>query len=114
MKNMVLLIDTNVILDDLLFRFPQYEYSFRVMYSCLKDEIKGYMAFHSLSIIWYTLRKKSVSERRKALLKLTDFIEVVGAPHSEVVNAIKNEQFLDFEDCLQVCIGSQRRLYSDK
>ena len=40
MKNMVLLIDTNVILDDLLFRFPQYENSFRVMSSCLKDEIK--------------------------------------------------------------------------
>lgn len=101
MKNTVLLIDTNVLLDYILFRQPQYENSFRVISACMKDDVKGYVAFHSLSSMWYSLRKKPTSERRRALSELTNFLTVVAAPHEEVVNAIKDENFPDFEDCLQ-------------
>lgn len=101
MKNTALLVDTNVIIDHILIRQPQYQDSFRIMSLCHQNQVKGYVAFHSLPSIWYTLRKVDAHQRRIALIEVTDFLEVVGAPHSEVVSAIKNENFLDFEDCLQ-------------
>ena len=100
-KNISLLIDANVIVDYLLVRQPQFSDSTRVLSVCQNNVVKGYVAFHSLPSIWYTLRKSNVPDRRVALTEITDFLEVVGAPHSEVVSAIKNETFPDFEDCLQ-------------
>ena len=100
-KNISLLIDANVIVDYLLVRQPQFSDSTRILSACQNGDFKGYVAFHSLPSIWYTLRKVNAKQRRVALLEITDFLEVVAAPHSEVVNAIKNENFPDFEDCLQ-------------
>ena len=98
---MVLLIDTNVLLDYLLIRQPQFNDSARVISACQKGIITGYIAFHSLSILWYTLRKKSDSERRQFLLQLTSFLRVASASHEKVVDAIQQVTFPDFEDCLQ-------------
>ena len=100
-KNISLLIDANVIVDYLLVRQPQFSDSTRVLSVCQNNVVKGYVAFHSLPSIWYTLRKNNVPDRRVALTEIIDFLEVTGAPHSEVVSAIKNENFPDFEDCLQ-------------
>ena len=47
------------------------------------------------------MRKFPADKRRPLLLKVTDLFEVVAAPHSEVVDAVKNENFPDFEDCSQ-------------
>ena len=58
MKNMVLLIDTNVIIDYILVRQPQFSNSVRVISACQNKVVKGYMAFHSLSTIWYVARKQ--------------------------------------------------------
>ena len=100
-KNTVWLIDTNVVLDYILVRQPQFSNSTRVLLACQNDDINGYLAFHSLSSIWYVLRKNRISDRRTALLEITDFLTVIGAPHDSVIVAIKNEDFRDFEDCLQ-------------
>ena len=97
---MVLLIDANVILDYLLVRQPQYN-DVIIIYYCEKYNIKEYAAFHTISIIWYHLRKMPVMDRRKLLLNVTNLFIVASASHESVVNAIKNEQFPDFEDCLQ-------------
>lgn len=101
MKNTALLIDTNVLLDFILVRQPNYEDAKAIADLCKKEKVHGYIAFHSVSIIWYILRKFPANERRPLLLKVTDLFEVVAAPHSEVVNAAQNENFSDFEDCLQ-------------
>lgn len=101
MKNISLLIDSNVILDYLLIRQPQFSDSVRIISACQNDAVKGYVAFHSLPSMWYVLRKQDINWRRAAFEELTNFLEVVAVPHSEVVNAIKNENFSDFEDCLQ-------------
>ncbi|MBQ9442304.1 MAG: PIN domain-containing protein [Selenomonadaceae bacterium] len=98
---MVLLIDANVILDYLMVRRPQYDYVLRLINFCQKSDVKMFAAFHSVSIIWYTLRKEYKSERRKLLSDMTEIFTVTSASHEEVVNAIKNESFPDFEDCLQ-------------
>ena len=98
---MVLLIDANVILDYLLVRQPQYNDVIRLIYYCEKYDIKEYAAFHTISIIWYHLRRMPVMDRRKLLLNVTNLFIVASASHESVVNAIKNEKFPDFEDCLQ-------------
>ena len=101
MKNIVLLIDANIVLDYLLVRQPQFSKSTRVLLACQNDDIDGYLAFHSLSSIWYVLRKHQIEDRRTALLEIMDFLIVTGTPHKSVIDAIKNEDFRDFEDCLQ-------------
>ena len=99
---MVLLIDTNVIIDYLSGREPQYENAEKLINYCGRFEIKCYIAFHSVSIIWYNLRKNfSTKERRNLLLSVTNFFTVAGASHNAVVRAILDENFPDFEDCLQ-------------
>lgn len=98
---MVVLIDTNVILDYLLERQPQFIYADSVFSQCRTKRVKGFVAFHSISTIWYLLRKRPQAESRSLLTQVTDLLTVTSASHEEVVNAIKNENFSDFEDCLQ-------------
>ena len=45
---MVVLIDTNVIIDFLVAREPFYDSALHVMEKCASGEAEGYIAFHSL------------------------------------------------------------------
>ena len=103
MRSMVVLIDANVILDYIGSREPFYREAYKIMDMCYSDKVKGYIAFHSVSIIWYTLRKfiPDNFERRQWLKKILQVVEVVGAGHEEVLKAIDMDDFKDFEDCLQ-------------
>lgn len=76
---MVVLIDTNVILDYLLERQPQFTDSTRVLKLCRAQQLKGFVAFQSISTIWYTLRKEYKSERRKLLSGMTEIFTVTSA-----------------------------------
>lgn len=102
-RNMVILLDANVILDYIVSREPYYQQVYQIMKMCLSGEVKGYMAFHSVSIIWYTLRKFIPDQaiRRSWMRKILRIIRVTGAGHEEVVKAVDMENFKDFEDCLQ-------------
>ena len=60
---MVVLIDTNVIIDFLITREPFFKSSSKVMEKCETGELKGYIAFHSVPNLWYILRK--VPEEKK-------------------------------------------------
>ena len=102
MKNMVLLIDANVAIDYMLRREPNSEQAVAVMVACQKKECQGYIAFHSLPIMWYVLRKIPVRLRRSLFLELVTILTVANASHDAVVNALCSESFNDFEDCLQV------------
>lgn len=100
---MVVLIDVNVILDYIASREPYYHEAYKVMELCHSGVVEGYLSFHSVSIIWYTLRKfiPDRRERRVWLRKILQFLRVTGASHEEVVKAVDMEDFDDFEDCLQ-------------
>lgn len=100
-SDMVVLIDTNVIIDFLLEREPFSEAAAEILQKCARKEVVGYLAFHSIPNIWYILRKVPERNRRKWLKDLCGFLYVTGASHEEVLKAIENEQFGDFEDCLQ-------------
>lgn len=98
---MVILIDTNVLIDFLTAREPFYDSAFQVMEKCASGKTKGYIAFHSLPNLWYIFRKTPVTTRRLWLEKLCRILRVTSASHESILKAIKAENFKDFEDCLQ-------------
>ncbi|MCL2719120.1 MAG: PIN domain-containing protein [Lachnospiraceae bacterium] len=99
---MVVLIDTNVVLDYLSLREGLYENAKKIMQLCVDGEIDGYIAFHTVPNVYYILRTNfSASQRREMLLELCDIVTVISANHSGVVKAIENDEFSDLEDCLQ-------------
>ncbi len=99
---MVVLIDTNIILDVLEKRTPFYESSNKILFYCATGKLKGYVALHSISNIFYILRKHlSAQDRRRLLLGLLDFLQVANATHEGVRHALMKDDFPDFEDCLQ-------------
>lgn len=62
---MVILVDTNVIIDYLAEREGFFEDARRIMEVCAVGEVQGCVAFHSLPNIWFILRKKPDNVRRK-------------------------------------------------
>ena len=99
---MVVLIDTNIILDILEKRTPFYEASSKILSYCATGKIKGYIALHSISNIFYILRKRlSPDDRRTLLLGILNFLQIANATHEGVKRALMRNDFLDFEDCLQ-------------
>lgn len=98
---MVILIDTNVLIDFLTAREPFYDSAFQVMEKCASGKTKGYIAFHSLPNLWYIFRKVPEKTRRLWLEKLCKILRVTSTSHESILKAIKMENFKDFEDCLQ-------------
>ena len=101
MKNMALLIDTNVLLNYVAGREPGYRAATHIVQACKMSGIKGYIAFHTLPTIWYVMRKSQVINRRNVFLNILDYLTVVSVPHETVIDALKDKNFADFEDCLQ-------------
>lgn len=103
MKNITVLVDANVILDYMITREPYYHDAYKVISMCYSGEVNGYLAFHSVSIIWYILRKfvPDIDMRRKWMKKVLQVVHVTGASHEAVLKAIDMDNFRDLEDCLQ-------------
>jgi Predicted nucleic-acid-binding protein, contains PIN domain len=99
---MVVLIDTNILLDVLEKRRGFYGMSLEILTWCATGRIKGVIALHSVSNIFFILRKQCPApERRRLLSGILDFLQVAGLSHADVKNALLREDFSDFEDCLQ-------------
>jgi len=102
MKNMKILVDTDVALDFLVNREPFFKESYAVIQRCLED-VDGYISTHSVNNIFYILRKRcSIEERRHLIYEICNILEVAGISKEHIFNSINNESFVDFEDCLQV------------
>ncbi len=99
---MKVLIDTNVLIDYLSGREPYFKYADKIIRLCINKQIDGYMAAHSIPNILFILRKDYDSCTRRTMIKsLLDIITVVGIYTDLLLNALDNENFKDFEDCLQ-------------
>lgn len=101
MRNMVLLIDTNVVLDVLQKRGILFDPSCRILELCANRQVQGYIAFHSISNLWYILRKSDDGTKREKLRDICNILTVCSVGHNDVVCAIENGSFKDLEDCLQ-------------
>lgn len=102
MKNITVLIDTNIFIDVLQDRIPFTDNSQSVVALVVQKKIKGAVAAHSITNLWYILRKThSDEERRNYLLSLFELFDVVSMDKNRLVAALENSNFKDFEDCLQ-------------
>ncbi len=101
---MKILIDTNVALTYVSGREDPFSDDVdEIMLMCAREEIKGAMAFHSLSTIWYQARKLPDETRREWIKQLCELLTITGADNVSVLLAVKNTDSKDFEDALQVC-----------
>ena len=82
---MVILVDANVIIDYVASREPFYRDAYKIMEMCYSKRVEGYMAFHSVSIIWYILRKfiPDGAERRIWMRKILQMVQVTGESHAQ-------------------------------
>lgn len=98
-----ILIDTNVLLDYLLEREPFFEDAKKVILSCTEGNTKGCIAAHSISNMFFILRKDyTAKERREILSSLCIIFDVEGIDKAKLLSGLANEEFSDFEDCLQM------------
>lgn len=98
-----ILIDTNVLLDYLLEREPYFENAKQVVISCVEGKVKGCIAAHSIPNMFFILRKDfTAKERREILTNLCSIFDVEGIDKSKLLSGLSNEDFSDFEDCLQM------------
>lgn len=100
---MKILIDTNIILDLIQSREPFSENASKIINSCVKKENEGYISSHSLSDIFFILRKdKTVEERKALILNLCNFFTVVPEDKNFYTAVCQNNDWNDLEDGLQM------------
>ena len=98
-----ILVDTNILLDYLLEREPFFEDAKQVIMSCIDGKSNGCIAAHSISNMFFILRKDySAKERREILLNLCKIFDIEGIDKAKLIFGLQNENFSDFEDCLQM------------
>lgn len=98
-----ILIDTNVLLDYLLEREPFFEDAKGIMVACTEGKAKGCIAAHSIPNMFFILRKDyNAKERREVLSNLCSIFDVEGIDKAKLLSGLANEDFTDFEDCLQM------------
>lgn len=98
-----ILIDTNILLDYVLTREPFYEDAKNIIAVCVDGKAKGCIAAHSVSNMFFILRKDyNEEERRAVLVNLCSIFDVEGIDKAKLIAGLQNEDFADFEDCLQM------------
>ena len=72
---MRVLLDTNVLIDYLTEREPFFESAHKILMYCKSGKLDGIVAAHSISNIFYILRKYYTNkERREMLLAFCDIL----------------------------------------
>ena len=103
MRNMAILIDTNVVLDFFLDREPFSENADKVFQYCVTGAITGYLACHSILNAFYIARKeRSVDDRKNFLIMLCERFHIVGIEADRIISALQNDSWNDLEDGLQM------------
>ncbi|MDR2166452.1 MAG: PIN domain-containing protein [Clostridiales bacterium] len=103
MKNMALLIDTNIVVDWIQKRESFHEAAAAVVKLCLEEKVQGFLTCHTILNLFYILRKeRSVAERREILLMLCNDFNIIGIDNKMLVKALCSDDFRDLEDDLQI------------
>lgn len=98
-----ILVDTNILLDYLLEREPFFEDAKNIILLCVTGKTHGCIAAHSIPNMFFILRKDyNAKERREVLTNLCSIFDVEGIDKEKLLAGLQNENFSDFEDCLQM------------
>jgi len=101
------LIDLNILLDVLQKREPFFETSAGLLAAIETGRVRGYMAAHSITTLFYLIQKgRSASDARAMITNLLQFIKVAPVDQSTIEQAL-NLDFRDFEDAVQMVSALQ-------
>ena len=104
---MKLLIDSNVVLDVLQNRHPNYETSYKVLVMCYDKKLLGYISTLTFANIVYIMRKELNSDKIVELLEyLKPIFDFVDFKKSDIEQAAKMK-WKDFEDAIQYLAAKQ-------
>lgn len=102
MSGLALLIDTDVLIDFLTNREPFAKNAGIILDRCKQGTVHGFIAAHSITNIFYLMRKNySTAERKKWLRVLCRILSIVEIGTVLINNILLNNDFDDIEDCLQ-------------
>jgi len=98
---MIVLVDTNILLDVLARREPHYQHSAQVWTLAERGKITAYISAISFNNIYYILRKiGGKTTANQALKLLRDVFESV-PPDTKIINQAIDSNCDDFEDAIQ-------------
>ena len=101
-------LDTNILLDYILDRGVATIRADEIIDSCIRGEIECCIAPHSLTNIFYILRKNyNVDERKFIIKNLLAICEVQAVDKSLLMQALDDDRYEDFEDALQMACAQQ-------
>lgn len=101
------LFDLNIILDVLQEREPFYEISAQLLAVAETGNIKGFVAPHSLTTLFYLIEKdQSHSHARVVITSLLQVLEVATIDQSTIEQAL-SLPYRDFEDAVQMMAAVQ-------
>ena len=96
------LIDTDVILDDALDRYPHSDYSVAFLRQVEQTRKEAFIAWHTVSNVYYLITRERGNEfSRQYILKLIAYVEIAETNTEHLRYAIELEM-RDFEDAMQV------------
>ncbi|CRF32181.1 PilT protein domain protein [Brachyspira suanatina] len=98
-----ILIDTNIILDYLMNREPFFENSKKIIDLCVNNIIECYIAAHTITNLFYILRKYySYSERKEIILELSKIFTIIPIDNKKINLVLIDKDCKDIEDGLQI------------
>ena len=102
---MKVLLDTDVLLDVALARVPHVVASEAMLEWCEAHPAATFVAWHSLSNVYYVLRpKRGAAVARQFIQELLEYAEVIPAGTAQAKHALALPMH-DFEDALQTAAG---------
>jgi len=102
MKDLRILIDTNILVDFIAKREPFVADARIIIKLCQEKIVSGSISAHTVTNLFYILRKElPADERKDTLRKFCRIFTVLGIDSFKLENALENDMFNDFEDCLQ-------------
>ena len=103
----IVLIDLNILLDVLQKREPFYESSTALLASIETGRVKGYVAAHSITTLFYLIKKdRSASEARATITNLLQFLKIAPVDQGTIEQAL-NLDYVDYEDAVQMISAVQ-------
>jgi hypothetical protein len=102
-----ILIDLNILLDVLQKREPFYETSAGLLAEVEAGRVNGFIAAHSITILFYMIQKGANSaEARATITNLLQFIQITSIDQNTIEQAL-NLDYRDFEDAVQMISAVQ-------
>lgn len=101
---MKVLLDANILLTFITGRVDRYSHECeQVIRLCADGSLEGYVAFHTISIVWYVTKNLPIENRREWIKQICTILTVAAADNQAILTALDNSSFKDFEDNLQDC-----------